>query len=224
MDRKVVGTYPVAEAARYVHVAPATLRSWVLGRSYQTASGKSFSPPLIQLPDRTQPLLSFENLIEAHVLWGLRNRHDVALNHVRIALEYAQRELDVDRLLLHEDLRTSAGDVFFIKYGQLLNLSRSGQLALRKVLESHLLRVEWINATFPVRLYPFSGNLAIDDKRLIVIDPLLHFGRPIVQNVGISTSTLADRFDNGEEISDIAEDYGMTATEIEAAILFEKAA
>lgn len=224
MDCREVPAYSVTEAARYLRVAPATLRSWVKGRPYQVSSGAAFWPPLIQLPDERQPLLSFENLIEAHVLWGLRNNHAVPLKHVRVALDYAQKTLGVERLLLHEDLRTSAGDVFFLKYGQVLNLSRSGQLALRKILDSHLMRVEWNGLAIPVRLYPFISRPLDAVDRAIVIDPALHFGRPIIQRAGVSTAILADRIDNGETVQELADDYGLTVPEIEAAIVFENAA
>lgn len=224
MPRQELPMYSIAEAARYVRVAPATLRSWVKGRTYNTTAGSAFFRPLIQLPDSEQSFLSFENLIEAHVLWGLRNRHDVSLKHVRVALEYAQDNLGVDRLLLHENLRTSAGDLFFDKYHQLINLSKSGQIAMRKILESYLNRIEWNDDLLPVRLYPFSGDPTVDEERIIVIDPRLHFGRPIIQSAGVSTAVLANRIDNGEPIDELADDYGITVDEIESAIVFETAA
>jgi hypothetical protein len=67
--------YTVAEAARYLKVAPATLRSWVAGRSYPTGAGTAHSRALIR-PAKNPPLmLSFWNLIEAHVLRSLRTDH-----------------------------------------------------------------------------------------------------------------------------------------------------
>ncbi|WP_425508309.1 hypothetical protein [Tahibacter amnicola] len=46
--------YTVAEAARYLKVAPATLRSWVAGRPYQKASVTVRSDPLIR-PAKASP-------------------------------------------------------------------------------------------------------------------------------------------------------------------------
>lgn len=224
MSFNEIPAYGVSEAARYLRLAPATLRSWVRGRAYPRGTGKAFFRPLIRLPEPDNGQLSFENLIEAHVLWGLRNRHNVPLKHVRIALKYAQRELGIERLLLHGDLRTSAGNVFLFKYGELLNLSKSGQMALRGLLEAHLKRVEWDDSMLPVRLYPFTGDPSADGRRVIVIDPAVRFGRPIVQRVGVSTAVIADRIDAGEELDAIAQDYEITIEELQAAVLFEKAA
>ena len=66
--------YGVSEAAHYLQVPPATLRTWVRGRGYPTARGQKFSEPLIDLADATRCLLSFVNLVEVHVLAAIRRR------------------------------------------------------------------------------------------------------------------------------------------------------
>jgi cytochrome c oxidase subunit 2 len=40
-DNRDVAAYTLAEAARYLRLPPATLRSWVLGREYPTADGST---------------------------------------------------------------------------------------------------------------------------------------------------------------------------------------
>jgi hypothetical protein len=57
--------YPLTETARYLKVAPATLRSWTVGRRYPTSDGVGRFRPLIHPPGRQPPVLSFWNLIEA---------------------------------------------------------------------------------------------------------------------------------------------------------------
>jgi uncharacterized protein (DUF433 family) len=112
-------------------------------------------------------------------------------------------------------LCTDAGEVFLDRYGELIELSASGQLAMRKVFDEHLKRVEWDARQFPVRLYPFISAEAPDSSRPIAIDPHVAFGRPVVQRAGISTVTIADRIDAGETVADLAADYGLSAEEIE---------
>ncbi|MBI3919587.1 MAG: DUF433 domain-containing protein [Betaproteobacteria bacterium] len=60
--------YTLAEAARYLKLPVATLRSSVAGRPYPKAEGTARFQPLIHPPSRQPPALSFWNLIEAHVL------------------------------------------------------------------------------------------------------------------------------------------------------------
>ena len=212
--------YGLAEAARYLKLPTTTLRSWVVGRNYPRLDGKGRFEPLIQLADEKNRLLSFGNLVEAYVLRALRQEHGVSIKDVRAALEYAQQEFHIDRLLLKPDLRTGAGELFLRRYGELINLSRSGQLALRKVLEAHLKRVEW-DKELASRLYPYFG---VDDEKLIAIDPAIGFGRPVLIRKGISTSVIADRVDAGESVEVLAEDYDLKPGEVEMAIMYERAA
>jgi uncharacterized protein (DUF433 family) len=202
----------------------ATLRSWVLGRDYPTAEGSGKFPPLIPPASKRPPLLSFSNLIEAHMLRSLRTEHGVPVKALRSALGYAQKELGIDRMLLRAELRADAGKIFLDRYGQLIELTASGQLAMRQLFIEHLKRIDWDTSNFPVRLYPFLSAAAPNEARPIVIDPRIAFGRPVVQRNGISTSTIAERIDAGESVDDVASDYDLGRSEIEQAILYERAA
>lgn len=213
-------TYGLAEASRYLKVATATLRSWVVGRSYPKGRGSAYFPPLIKLPEADPPLLSFNNLIEAYVLRSLRQEHGVSIKAVRTALDYAQSEFNISRLLLSQDILTAAGQLFLQRYGELINLSRSGQLALRKMLEVHLRRIDW-DSKMAVRIYPF---IELDEEKWIAIDPAIKFGRPVIMHKGVSTSILADRIDAGESLAAVADDYDLDVCEVEMAILYERAA
>jgi uncharacterized protein (DUF433 family) len=216
--------YSLAEGSRYLRLPVATLRAWVLGRAYPTAGGARHFQPLVRPARRRPPQLSFWNLIEAHVLRSLRTDHGVSLRALRQALTYAQRELRIERLLLSQELCTDAGQLFLDRYRALINLSASGQLAMRRLFDQHLKRVEWDAWKFPVRLYPFlTADLPAED-RPIAIDPHIAFGRPVLVRSGISTAVLADRMDAGEAVEDLADDYSLTRAEIEQAVLYERTA
>lgn len=169
-------------------------------------------------------MLSFWNLIEAHVLRALRTDHGVAVRELRKALEYAQTELNIERLLLRQELLTGAGRMFLERYGKLIELSASGQIAMREVLQAHLRRVEWDASQFPVRLYPFSPAEAASSARPIAIDPAVAFGRPILVSRGITTAVIADRIDAGETVEALATDYDVEMEEIQQAVVYERAA
>jgi len=216
--------YPVAEAALYVRVAPATLRSWVVGREYPTNKGTRRFHPLIRLADRQHRLLSFNNLVEAHVLRALRTAHGTPVHAIRKALDYGETSLGINRLLLSRELYTDKRELFLDHYGQLINLSRSGQLAMRAMLEVHLSRIEWEASVFPLRLFPFVRTEGVEAPRHITIDPNVGFGRPILQRRGISTRAIVDRIDAGESVESLAEDYRLEVSEIQEAVVYERAA
>lgn len=225
-DPRDVPRYSIASASRYLRISPATLRSWVIGRPYPRSGGTGYFEPLLRRPDSEDRRLSFSNLVEAHVLRALRTRHQVAMSAVRTALDYAEREYQIDRLLLSDELRAAPGNLFLDRYGELVNLGRAGQLAVRQLLEAHLKRIERDITGLPARLYPVTreSGLGLEAPKVIVIDPRISFGRPIVATRAIRTSTIVDRIDAGESVAEIAADYDLETAEIAEAVLYERAA
>jgi len=175
------------------------------------------------MPRSAPPALSFWNLIEAHVLRALRTEHGVSVRDVRKALQYAERELRIERLLLRRELRSQAGELFLERYGELISLSTSGQIAMKHLLQEHLKRVDWDDWKFPVRLYPFLVSEVMTADRPIAIDPKIAFGRPVVLKRGITTEVIAGRIDVGESVEDLAADYDLEPAEIEQAVVYERA-
>lgn len=83
--------------------------------------------------------------------------------------------------------------------------------------------MEWDDKRFPVRLHPFvQGNG--DGRHIIAIDPRHAFGRPIVVRQGVTTAIIAGRIDAGETVGELARDYDLAPSEVEEAVLYERAA
>lgn len=223
-DPREIPAYTIADASRYIHVPRATLRSWFVGRTYRKRGGVAEFGRVLSPAGRSGPQLSFLNLVEAHVLRALRTEHDVSISAVREALETAEKRLGMGRLLLSDQLLTSAGELFIEHYGELVSLSRSGQLAIKRMLEAYLRRVEWDDKHIPLRLFPFLRAAEAGSGAPIVIDPRKSFGRPTVHGLGVTTHVLIDRIDAGETVDELARDYDISPEMVEAAILFEKAA
>lgn len=216
--------YSVAAAAHYLKLPPATLRSWVSGRTYPTtATPAKFSKPLIIIADPAAGYLSFINLVEAHVLAAIRRYHGVRLDKVRFALDYLAKHFPVDHPLANHDFETDGLDLFLEKYGRLYNVSREGQQAVRDLLHSHLRRVEYDRAGLPIKLFPFVTRNIYTDERPVEISPSVSFGRPVIANTGIPTEVVADRFLAGESIEELSDDYGISLEAVQQAIRSEQA-
>ncbi|MBI3981724.1 MAG: DUF433 domain-containing protein [Gemmatimonadetes bacterium] len=194
-----------------------------MGRSYPAGGGVRRFSPLIRPAGRPPPVLSFWNLIEAHVLRALRTEHGVSVRDVRRALRYAEGELRVERLLLRQELCSHGGELFLERYGDLISLSASGQIAMKRLLQDHLKRVDWDEWQFPVRLYPFPTSEAITPDRPIAIDPTIAFGRPVLVKRGVTTEVIAERIDVGESVEELAADYDVEPADIEQAVVYERA-
>lgn len=220
-DPREVPLYTLSEVAHHVHVPRATLRTWLEGRDYLASGELRHSSRVLVRPSVDDDRLSFNNLIEAHVLRALRTRHGIPMGEVRKALAYAEAECGVERLLIDEALMAAPGEMFLREYGRLLSLTQTGQFAIEAVLKSFLQRVVRDANGFPIRLYPFVAPDVYHDRRVIAIDPRLAYGRPSVASKGISTGILADRTNAGETIAELAETYGLSRDDVEEAILYE---
>lgn len=213
--------YSITEASRYLSIPTATLRSWVAGRKYPTDSGIKFFSPLILLPDDARAGLSFVNLVEAHVLDAIRRHHQVPLSKIRDAIHYLQKHFSSKHPLAEQRFQTDGIDLFIDKFGKLINVTQSGQIALRELLKAHLHRVEHNANGAAVRLYPFTRKRDLSEPKVIVIDPHISYGRPVLVGTGIPTAIVAERYKAGESIDELAEDYGRSRNEIEEAIRCE---
>lgn len=227
-DPREVPNYGPTQAARYLRMNVSTLRTWFFGRKYETAAGRSLFEPLIRPASEGPRLLSFNNLIEAHMLLALRRVHDVPMSAVREAVGVAAERLGVARLFLLDSLETAFGEVFIEHYGRVVHLRRTQQIALRDYFEAHLQRVTLDELSAPKEFFPFLRASTVfhgeNGDRPISINPRLGFGQPVVAGTGVQTAVITERVNAGEDEESVASDYGMTRAQVRAAIVFEEAA
>jgi uncharacterized protein (DUF433 family) len=227
-DPRRLPAYSVAEAAHYLRMPEGTLRSWVAGRLYPVAGQSKWSRPLIHLSDHRKQYLSFINLVEAHVLAGIRRRHGVRLPKVRKALDYVHRSFEVKHPLINQAFQTDGLDLFVERYGELINASREGQRAMKEIIGAYLKRIEWDAKGLPVKLYPFTRDTDADaapasDPRVVVMNPAISFGRPVITGTGIPVSSIYKRYRAGDSVADLARDFRLEIGAIEEAIRCEAA-
>ena len=162
------------------------------------------------------------NLVEVHVLDAIRREHNIPLEKVRMAVTYLSKQFPSKHPLADREFETDGINLFIQKFGQLINISQAGQLAMKEVLEAHLHRIERDVAGIPVKLYPFTRKRdSQEEPKAIVIDPRVSFGRPVLVGTGIPTAMIAERYKAGESVDDLANDYGRKRLEIEEAIRCE---
>ncbi|HUA16131.1 MAG TPA: DUF433 domain-containing protein [Verrucomicrobiae bacterium] len=205
--------YSIEEAAAYLHIPKSTLAAWTRGQHYTTKYGKKVTfDPVLELVDKRNGLLSFNNFAEAHILRCTRERN-VPLKNVRLALSYVRRALpDEPHPLLHKDFRTYGSDVFIQHLGQTVNATRQGQLAMRKLLGRYLKRLKRDEVTGALlELYPIK-------TRHLAINPFISAGKPVVKGTGINAMVLLGRLKSGESNEDVAKDYGLTIGEVKSAV------
>jgi uncharacterized protein (DUF433 family) len=219
--------YRSAEVAHILGLPRGTVQAWCFGHDYRQAhdgSRKLFAR-VIEPADERARLLSFVNMCELHLLAVIRRHHRVHLQQVRAAVEYMRTQLGEDRPLASGRFRTNGIDLFVEHAGDLLNVSKQGQRALREDFERTLARVDFSNdGSRPVRLFPFTRPPSATEvqPKTVVIDPALSFGRPVLTGAFVRTEVIERRFQAGDSIADMARDYAVSAQQIEEALRFEQ--
>jgi uncharacterized protein (DUF433 family) len=221
IDPRNIPTYSIGETARYLRIPAGTIRSWTVGRRYPVVDGSSFFKPLIPIANTAPRLLSFTNLIEVHVLRAIRQHHKIQLDKVRTALDFIDEQFQVPHPLMSERFRTDGANLFIERYGSLINASERGQIALKDALNAHLKRIEPDDTGLAIKLYPFTRSHEENSPRLVVIDPRIAFGRLVIAGTGIATSIVTERYQAGDSIDDLADDYDCDRLSIEEAIRCE---
>jgi uncharacterized protein (DUF433 family) len=209
--RLSVPNYRIGEAAKYAHIAPQTVASWH-EPSFSNHKGT------LSAKDKNEAL-SYLQLIEVAVVARFR-KMGVTLAKIRSAREYVSKSLHSKFPFAEYRFKTD-GRELWMDYAQiesklgdktLLLASKGGQLAWSEIIgqlrefdyEEHGLAVRW----------HVAGR-----RSRIVIDPRVQFGTPCIE--GIPTWTIKSRKTAGEEIDDIADDYGLSESAVIAALRFE---
>jgi uncharacterized protein (DUF433 family) len=214
-DPREIPAYPLVEASRYAGVPLSTLRAWI--------GEEKDIPGVIELPAESDGQLSFYNLVEAFVLGGLRRKHKLPLQQLRRDLTTLRRmHPDVAHPLADLDMATFARSIFVDSPRDVVNVSRGGQLGIQSVLANVLQRVEKGPAGVR-RLYPLTRADVEKSPRLVVLDPRIAFGRPVIAGTGIPTAVIHERWKAGDSVAALAEDYDRTSEEIEEALRYEAA-
>ncbi len=224
-DPREIPAYGIPEAALYLRIPRATLRSWVFGRPYRVKSGAARFEPLIRpASEDGVRLLSFMNLVEAHVLSAMRQEFGVDLAAVRRALDFLEKRRPSKHPLADRSFETDGQDLFIRELGQLVAASDDGQRGMREVLDAHLKRIVRDERGAALRLFLFTrgGVHAPDAPRVVLVDPGVSFGRPVLAGTGIPTAVIAERFKAGEAIADLAADYDRSPGDIEEALRCEQ--
>lgn len=229
-DPRDLPIYTLDEAAFILGLSRSTLKAWTFGSQWQEATtGRARTyVPLILPPKRADRLmLSFTNLIEAHVLYAIRRVHRIKMKLLRDTLAKLRRDFKSDHPLAEVDLYTEGKNIL-VKYETYVNMSAGKQTEMAQVIDVYVKRVERDESKI-ARFYPFTGEpivagpAAIEQPRIVSVDPFVSFGRPVVAGTNIRTEILSERWIGGDSIDSLAADYQLERNIVEAALRYESA-
>jgi uncharacterized protein (DUF433 family) len=219
-DPREVPLYNLTDAAQYLGIPVTTLRSWTKGRTYPTKQGRKIFRPLIELADPHRGLMSFANLAEAHVLQATRDK-DIPIPHVRRAIDYIGEHWPSRHPLIAREFLRFGKQLFVREIEKNLdsrvNVSKSGQLGLTKILDQCLERLERDDTGYPIRIFPLGT------KRL-VLDVHVASGQPVIKNTRLLAGFLWRRNKAGDSIEELAKAYRLRRSDVKEAIQHFQAA
>ena len=208
--------FTVPEAARLLQLPASTLTYWLEGG---VRRGKTYRP-VLRIEPQDRRTVTWAEFVEAGLLRQYRRVQRVPMAELRAFIDRLRDELGVpyplaDRrpYVLNKQLVHEAQVDAKLAPEFCLVAEVSGQLVLTAPSEQFLARVEWegdqaagwrpaAEADSPVRIWP--------DVR---------FGRPSIK--GISTAAIWEQADVGEDLDDLAQEYGLTVPDVRWALAYE---
>ena len=212
-----VPAYSPTEVARIVGMSVNAVRSWTYGMSYGSSKDKGWFHPIIISPETHPRRLTFRNLVEVYVLHSLRRQHKISMNAIRQAVDLMRSAAKTEHPLVDLDLMTDGRDIFLDAWGGIFNTSRSGQRMIPEAVRVYLERVDR-EGHGPVRFFPITRKDAKTSPREVVIDPRRKFGRPYVVACGVEVDVIRKRFNAGDSLATLSEEFGCTVEQIEEAL------
>lgn len=210
-SRLYIPNYKIRDAARYAHLSSQTVASW------HTKPGANRRSTLSTKEKGAS--LSYLQLIEVAVVSSFR-KSGISLRKIKAAREYLGKQFEAEHPFAEFRFKTE-GKELWLDYAQfeaeagdktLLAASQNGQLAWTDIIgrlqefeyEDHGLAVKW------------HVNGADSD---IVIDPRVQFGAPAID--GVATWVFKGRWEAGEPVDEIADDFGVPNSAVLQALKFE---
>lgn len=210
------GIYSVPEVAHYTGLKSSTVRRWAFGyRDY---------PGIID-PDIPQTgrgkAISFLAMMELYLMSrfldaGMRpDRFRVAAGEVA-RLKGLSHPFAFEHL---EEYIREDGKDFYFRVGedawQKLTGRNKGNFTWDLVVRPYLHEVEFHNE-YARRWFPD------DSSRLVVLDPAIQFGEPVIAGTRVPTALIAEQLQAGDSPDLLAEGYRLTLDQVLAAKEFER--
>ncbi|MGI8523473.1 MAG: hypothetical protein ACR2K3_09230 [Nocardioides sp.] len=224
VDRFATPLDTQTEAARYLGVPSSTFRAWSRGYRVHRPNGDVTGEPVITSLDapRGEASVPFVGLAEGYALTAIR-RAGVPLQRIRPAIAELGSQLGVTHALASKRLFTDGVEVLFdyaehvcgdeARAVRELVVIRNGQRVFNEAVDAHPRRVGFAPDGYATTL-PLVGFR----RAQVLADANRSFGQPIFARGGARLSDALGLFRAGEDISVVAEEYGVPRDEIEDAI------
>ena len=208
--RLTLPAYQVKDAARYARVSTQTVLNW---QKHGANIGSALA-----LRDKGKPL-SYLQLVELAFVSALRGL-GVKLEDIRGARDYMAQKFNVEFPFAQLQFKTDGQDILMelpkFERGslkdKLIKVNKGGQTTWTEIIGDKFEEFDYSKG-LAVRWKPVGKNSPIE------IDPRVSFGAPAVY--GVATWAIKGRWEAGENIEDIADDFSIDTASVHEALEFE---
>ncbi|MGA7951244.1 MAG: DUF433 domain-containing protein [Thiobacillaceae bacterium] len=205
--RLYLPAYQVKSAAAYAGVTPQTVRNW----QKETGSGAAISRREAGVS------LSYLQLQELAIVSAMRTLN-VKLASIRTARDYLASALETEFPFADErvkcdgqDILLQAADELNGSLSVLVVANRGGQYAWSDIIGEKFDEFEYEKGV--ALKWHLSGS------KPVIIDPRISFGSPTIR--GVPTWAIRGRELAGEDVGEIADDFGLSVGDVKDALAFE---
>ncbi|MCE7078689.1 DUF433 domain-containing protein [Streptomyces sp. ST2-7A] len=195
-----------SETASHLQIPCSTLNSWL--------RGEAAGAPLVhevEAEQAKQPTIPFVGVAEAYVLRSLRDL-GLRMSEIREAASAVRAAFHTPYGLVSRRIATDGVEIF-VEHGLGdLRRVRDGQSAIREVVADHLRYLSWeAGDEFPsgIRLRQYPAEVPV------VLDPRFGHGRPVIESNRVPVTAVADLWEAGESVEEIAYEYDMTPEQVD---------
>ena len=214
------GVYPLRQAARLVGTNADAVRRWLLGYKRGRQEYEPLWQPELKGAELGEAVISFRDLLELRMVAAFAE-HGVSIRVIRATADYARQAFSTDYPLTARRFLTDGKTIFLeaVKAageGEMMDVPKR-QLVFSSIIRPSLyMGIEYIGDRAR-RWFPLGGS-----SKVVVLDPNVQFGTPILASAGIPTDALHAAFlAEGRDRKAVARIFSVTPQEVDAAVRFE---
>jgi len=167
--------------------------------------------------------VSFLDLVEMHIALEIKKETGLSIFRLKKLLREAAALRGVDHPLARQKYLIDGAKVWMPAAEGLVDLGTAGQLGLPAVVRKVARALDFDVEGIAERWYP-QGRLAGTERRPVVVDPRVSFGRPTLRGTRVNTEILYDMWESeGKDAEVVASLYNLPVADVEEAVAFEVA-